>query len=131
MSTPTDHRPPTPLDWMMSAKTGISSKTIMHVMEGTAQPRMHTDVPYDPDDFGRCHELLLLFPSYRPRLPEVAARYPAWTALVREWDRLDALYDARDYIKLYDAMQPLIDEGRIAAGWVKKGAGYWVKEVHP
>lgn len=121
----------TPLEWMMAGKTGTSSKTILHVMEGTPPPNCGPDVPYDPADFGRCHGLLEAIPAYRARLHEVAEKYPAWVGLVREWDKLTAMYVASkasgkwEAPSLYDAMQPLIDEGRIADGWVKTGPGSW------
>jgi hypothetical protein len=120
----------TPLEWMMGDDTGTSSKTIMHVMEGTPPPRS-ADVPSDPSDFGRCHRLLEAFPAYRARLHEVAEKYPEWVGLVREWDKLTAMYvksKASGNWKspsMYDAMQVLIDEGRIAAGWVNTSPGCW------
>ena len=112
------------LDWLMSDDTGVSSKTIMHVMEGCAPPSFGVDVPHDRSDFGRCHRLLEAFPSYRDRMREVADRYPMWGPLVREWGRLTQLFLSRD-ASLYPAMRELIDEGRIAAGWTKTGPGSW------
>ncbi len=114
----------TPLDWMMAGDTGVSSKTIMHVMEGTKPPSFGADVPYDSSDFGRCHRLLEAFPSYRVRLAEMVHHYKEWGPLVREWDRLTALYLSKDD-GMYEAMRELIEEGRIAAGWKKTGPGSW------
>ena len=120
----------TPLEWMMSDDTGISSKTIMHVMEGTTAPHW-VDVPADPGDFGRCHRLLEAFPLYRVRLHEVAAMYPAWSALVREWDTLTELYVAAissgsgKAPGLYELMKRLIDEGRRADGWTETSPNCW------
>lgn len=120
----------TPLDWMMSGDTGTSSKTILHVMEGTPAPAW-VDVPHDPSDFGRCHRLLEAFPAYRARMGEVAEKYPAWIGLVREWDALTALYVAAKSASqksapgLYARMRPLIDEGRRADGLVEVHPGYW------
>ena len=120
----------TPLEWMMSGDTGISSTTIMHVMEGTRAPDW-VDVPHDPADFGRCYRLLEAFPQYAARLPEVAEKYPAWVGLVREWAALTEMYcvarntgaeHARD---LYQRMQELIDEGRRADGWTENAPGCW------
>ena len=81
----------TPLDYLLAGDSGISSQTILHVMEGTARPR-RVSIPWDPADFGRCHRMLELFPEWRPRLPEVAAAYPSWTRLVERWDDVTALY---------------------------------------
>lgn len=119
----------TPMDWLLSGDTGTSSETICAVMTGSKIG--HASPPSDGGDFGRCYRLLQHFPEWRARLHEVAERYPEWTGLVREWDALTALYE--DEIKtpiranhpLYDRMQVLIEEGRIAAGWTKTGPGSW------
>jgi len=82
----------TPQDWLHHGEVGLSSKTIWRVMTGHPVAARDQTTPSDPDDFRRCHLLLEAFPAWRARLPEVAARYPAWAPLVREWDRLTALY---------------------------------------
>lgn len=68
----------------------------------------------DPADFGRCYRLLKIMPSWRPRLPEVAALFPKWTGLVSAWDELTALYEEelprRRCPKLYVRMQELRGE---------------------
>lgn len=116
-----------PLTWFTGPDTGISSVTIWHVMTGRQWPEeaFSPNVPHDPDDFGRCHRLLQAFPSWRPRPPEVAARYPKWGPMVREWDRMTALYE--DELKrpdgmapkLYELMHQLEGEGYEAAGMGK------------
>jgi hypothetical protein len=120
--------------WVMGRDTGTSSKTIWAVMQGA--PTRDASTPWDADDFGRCYRLLKEIPEWRPRLPEVAARYPAWTGLVREWDRLSAMFELvvagggwnkAASSALYEAMQPLLDEGRIADGWTQTGPGSWTK----
>jgi hypothetical protein len=84
--------------WIAGGDTGTSSITIWSVMMGCSMPRDRSDrgrapsVPHDPSDFGRCHRLLELFPAWRSRLPEVAAKYPAWGGLVGAWAELTALY---------------------------------------
>jgi hypothetical protein len=135
----------TPMDWMLSDDTGVSSKLICQVMTG-AQPLtgFNVGVPHDAGDFGRCYRLLRLFPHWRRRLPEVVALYPSWVALVREWDELTGMYEQfadpdghytrEGYEKhkavaerMYERMQVLIDEGRVADGWTKTGPGSWRK----
>jgi hypothetical protein len=76
--------------WLAGGDTGTSSKTIWSVMTG--YPVDRHDVPHDPADFGRCHKLLELFPAWRARLPELAARHPMWAGLVEHWDDLTAMY---------------------------------------
>lgn len=123
--------------WIVGGDTGMSSETIWSVMMGV--PCRSPSTPLDPDDFGRCWRLLVLIPSWRPRMPEVAKKYPQWTAMVREWDRLSTMYEAviadKDWPNqwtaagkaLYDSMQPLLDEGCIADGWTQDGPGCWSK----
>ena len=123
--------------WIVGGDTGISSKTIWSVMMG-AEPSYPCE-PSDPDDFGRCYRLLKIAPpSWRASLSRVSEKYPVWTALVRQWDELTALYEdelvngpidkksrVRMAPKTYVRMKELIDEGRIIAGWTKTGPGSW------
>lgn len=120
--------------WIAGRDTGVSSKTIWSVMMGVTPE--YAGEPSDPDDFGRCYRLLVLVPEWRERMPEVAAKYPVWTGLVREWDALTLLYEdeivngpkkkgVRMAPKLYARMQELIDEGRLAAGWKRTGPNSW------
>ena len=86
-----------PIAWVTSGDTGSSSLTIWSVMMGRRVGQAHgerfwPDVPYDPDDFGRCYRLLKKMPTWRERLPEVAERYPKWKALVEHWDEIEQLY---------------------------------------
>lgn len=84
-----------PFAWLASGDTGISSETIWGVMMGrdmASAARFGNSPPYDPDDFGRCHRLLESMPGWRPRLAEVAEKFPAWKMIVKAWDELDALY---------------------------------------
>lgn len=84
------------LAWWHGTDTGKSSQTIMSVMSS----HVPTDffglgsVPLDPDDFGRCHRLLERYPEFRPRLLEVASKFPEWTRLVERWDEITTLYIA-------------------------------------
>lgn len=97
--------------WLANGDTGISSETIWSVMTGL--PVQRHGYPYDPADFGRCYRLLRVMPSWRARLPEVAARFPrsAWPALIEAWDELTALYEeelpARTLPRLYARMLAL------------------------
>lgn len=91
--------------WFMIGEVGISSKTIVYALTNInvesyikrGEEILHFttnrfDVPHDPSDFRRCHLLLELFPEWRSRLPEVAAKFPKWKPLVDAWGELEALY---------------------------------------
>jgi hypothetical protein len=107
--------PASPQDWLDGPDTGISSKTIFSVMTGRGVlGAFGPSVPWDQDDFGRCHRLLKLFPEWRKRLGEVAERHPTWAGLVREWDTLSALYEEEEPSgrapRCYQRMQELLRE---------------------
>lgn len=91
--------------WFAAGQTGTSSTTIWSVMTG--HPVECTDVPHDPDDFGRCVRLLDEFPRWRGRMKRVSDKYPAWMGLVGAWDELDALYRAEKRMGLYDRIKEL------------------------
>lgn len=114
--------------WIVGRDVGVSSKTIWSVFMDVKPD--WADVPYDPDDFGRCFRLLLLAPSYwRRNLKLVALRYPEWAPLVREWDALSKFYleepPSGTCPKLYARMRELIDEGRLLAGWKRTSPCSW------
>lgn len=101
-------------------------------MTGTRyHPPGGAPIPYDPDDFGRCHRLLDRFPAWRLRLGEVPAVYPAWTPLVPAWDELTALYveelPSGRCPKLYARLRELRDAAYEADGWVRTGPNGWKK----
>jgi len=127
-----------PEQWIINGEVGTSSKTIWAVMMGAVlksrKDSWDYDVPHDPDDFSRCWKLLVLFPQWKERLPEVARIFPAWVGIVREWNKLTNMFEGNlksnpngyGYSKeMYDFLQTLIDEGRIANGWVKISPSTW------
>lgn len=82
--------------WLRGTDTGTSSLTIFSVLarcKHMVTSRHVPDIPYDIDDFGRCHRLLERFPEWRARLPEVAKAHPRWKRLVAAWPTLTALYE--------------------------------------
>jgi hypothetical protein len=109
-----------PEEWLAGPDTGISSRCICFVMMGGFQPSSKCPAypPQDPDDFGRCHRFLTRFPEFRPRLGEVAAAFPHWGPLVRDWDKLTALYEEElptgvgVATRLYGMMKALLEEGK-------------------
>lgn len=102
------------LEWMAGDYTGSSSKTIAHVLSGVPQSSSCVGyTPYDSADFGRCVQLLEIFPEWHARLPEVAAAYPKWRPIVARWDELSRLWYAGDFATcsrtlrdIHEAMRP-------------------------
>lgn len=123
----------TPEEWIIKGRTGISSKTIWAVLMGVVKSPIaccpgQFDIPYDPSDFLRCHNLLQAIPGWRERLPEVAAIFPRWRPFVEAWPELERLYEKeqrRDTAPLlYDKMQEvrkLADKAEDA--FLDQGAG--------
>lgn len=109
------------LEWIYGVDTGTSSLAIFSVLSShghLAQLKRDQlgDPPRDPSDFGRCHRLLEHIPEWRPRLAEVAERFPIWRGLVENWSELERIY-LRDFEsgrsdELYQRMQKLIDRTR-------------------
>jgi hypothetical protein len=105
------------LRWVVGGDTGSSSLAIwaayMDVPE--YESGFHGAVPWDPSDFGRCHRLLMLLPvpERKIALDKTAKAYPRWVPMVREWDKLTALFTAKDgstgteYPELYDLLHKL------------------------
>lgn len=49
--------------------------------------------PIDVDDWERNRALLLCYPEWRERLPEMATVSKKWKNLVERWDDIEKLYD--------------------------------------
>lgn len=115
---PVDVPPESIYNWFNGRDTGTSSLTIYSVFMHRASPHNRYDAPRDPNDFGRCYRLLHLMPAWRPRLAEVAARYPIWGPMVDRWDELVALYEEElpsgKAPRLYKLMQDLYTAGQVA-----------------
>lgn len=102
-------------NWARSRDTGVSSWTIYSVMRGMNSTHDRYSPPQDPADFGRCYRLLKLFPEWKPRLHEVAARFPEWSALIPNWWDLEWHYEKTladgDRSTLYLKIQDLLKKG--------------------
>lgn len=83
-----------PEEWAIGRDAGISSLTIYQAITGNVSKDGRLDIPYDPDDFGRCYRLLKLFPAWREQLPKVIDICPKWRPFVEAWDELTAMYEA-------------------------------------
>lgn len=114
------------VEWEAGNDTGISSRNIWRHMALGVQPDGAFGYPHDPDDFGRCYRLLKAVPEWRERIGEMA-RYPIWRGLVKQWDRLEALYlkEIRGGTGMapecYRAMKAAIEAEAFAIGWSKAG----------
>lgn len=113
-----------PLDrWMKTGDTGTSSLTIASVLSGASLMRQGPSLPRDPSDFRRCLDLLKAVPEYRPRLQEVADRYPRWERLIAEWDELEALFHEEvaegtgSAPRLYERLREINRENRQTQDW--------------
>lgn len=89
---------------------GESSKAIFKFM--TTHPdnfdinKYKHEYPRDVDDFERNRALLLYYPEWRKRLPEMAIISDKWKILVENWNTIEKMYN-EDYEKygnrhLYD-----------------------------
>jgi len=102
-------------EWLKSGERGVSSETILSVMEDI-NVVMHRSHPYDPSDFYRCCLLLESVPEYRARLNEMALVSKEWAILVEHWDELESLLKTEmetGYApKTYEKMQRLFEEAK-------------------
>lgn len=82
--------------WWKGLSVGSSSTALFAVMathphlKSAAKEKSKGSTPLDSDDFGRCLNLVNLFPGWIDRLPEVAAAYPdtKWPQIVQMWPEL-------------------------------------------
>lgn len=105
--------------WVVGDDMGMSSRTLWTVIMGYPVDK-HPEIPYDPDDFGRCYRLLKLVPKsqHKKILKAAAKAYPKWKSFARDWDKMTELWemeiggeDAQVCApKLYAAMQKCVRE---------------------
>lgn len=113
-------------EWIMKGHIGLSSKTIWAHFVLNCEPRWPSE-PSDPSDFLRCYWLLKIAPEWKPRMGEIAARYPRWKGLVDHWDELEKMLEAvwpkscemGDYVEcmlpsteMYARMKVLLNEAK-------------------
>jgi hypothetical protein len=94
------------LTWAIGRDTGASSMAIMAVMTGN-KPESRYDYPSDGGDLGRCLRLLDLIPEWKPRMSEMRAISPQWSALVDHWHELAELH-ASNSPRLYEKMRSIL-----------------------
>lgn len=112
------------MNWLMSYDTGLSSRTIVAVMEedralaAALLGSWGVWYPHDPADLGRCIRLLDIAPEYRERLSEMGHVSQVWAELVNHWEELESLY-REEYPsgrapKCFARMREIIDKVDIA-----------------
>ncbi|HAM42116.1 MAG TPA: hypothetical protein DCP69_12515 [Candidatus Omnitrophica bacterium] len=105
---------------------------MMGGVEGTHRLGGRFDIPYDPSDFGRCHRLLQLIPEWRANLGKVAEIFPGWKPMVDAWGELEDLWEEElpkgKLPKLYERIQGLVNECRLADGWKQTSPYSWSRD---
>ncbi len=99
------------LEWWCTGDVGISSEAIAFVMCGLTTEKILEDhwtpYPHDSADFGRCYELLKIFPEWRKRIKEMGRLGKIWTRIASAWDELEILYEQEKHKKLYKRLHEL------------------------
>ena len=85
------------MNWIIGKDTGLSSQTLWAIIMKLSKsqlPDYCPSIPYDTDDFGRCHRLLeLCEPEMRDRVLKTAAKkYRIWIPFSDRWDDLTDLF---------------------------------------
>lgn len=94
------------IDWLLSDNTGASSKCMLRHLLGKKADK--SEYPHDSGDFLRCVGLLNAAPELRPLLPKMGEVNKYWAALVKEWDRLDAIQSKTElYNEIKEIIEPL------------------------
>ena len=78
---------------------GTSSQTIFEFMAmpvATRRVSMERVHPWDLDDWERNRALLLQYPEWKARLPEMGTISLAWATLVAHWAAIELLYETDD-----------------------------------
>jgi len=99
-------------DWGISSMTVFAALAQNPINRQTAERKLGSfgpDLPADPADFGRCHRLLLQFPGWKERLPEVAKAYPntKWKHLVPKWEELTKLYEEEQHKAVHEQLNKI------------------------
>lgn len=99
--------------WLTTGRRGVSSNTMLQVIERIRCVNGSTSHPWDPSDFNRCHLLLQAVPELREGFPLLAATSKPWKALITHWDELTAMLleeqRTKQYGSMYERMRELID----------------------
>lgn len=89
--------------WLASDDVGASSRYMASVLSGQFSAPNH--YPLDGADLGRCIRLLVAVPELASKLHEMKACSPQWSAVIDNWDKWKALYEAGEGKELYQEMK--------------------------
>ncbi|MEZ2895885.1 hypothetical protein [Providencia rettgeri] len=89
--------------WLASDDVGASSRYMASVLSGQFSAPNH--YPLDGADLGRCIRLLVAVPELASQLHKMKACSPQWSAVIDNWDKWKALYEAGKGKKLYQEMK--------------------------
>lgn len=107
-------------EWIIYGRVGISSKTMWAVLKNIEVEKDYGDIPYDPDDFSRCFELIVKCELTKKDLNKISDKLPYWKPFIDSWDKLNKMYaenintnwDKCKEIGMFEFMQELVDESR-------------------
>lgn len=103
------------IEWIVTHHVGVSSKTMWTGLMGVTSKPLHPcisfDIPYDSDDFSRCRDLVK-FCEVNPAedFPNILQRFPWYGPILRNWDKLNELYEASDHKGVHDLLLDLRKE---------------------
>lgn len=105
------------IEWIATHRVGTSSKTmwtgLMGVNANPTEVFLHFDIPYDSDDFSRCYDLVKLCEvDPKEDFPKILQRFPWYAPIIRNWDRLTAMYEAKNHKGVYDLLSELREESQ-------------------
>lgn len=81
--------------WIKLGEQGSSSLSIFRAIGGPVGPAARDgggSIPWDPDDFRRCYQLLELIPEWKSELTKVSDLFPHWKPYVDRWPEMESLY---------------------------------------
>ena len=114
-------------EWIAFEHVGMSSKTMWAVVSGTLNSEniknFRVEVPYDKDDFSRCYKLWKKCNLSDEDLRKIKEMCPIWEPFINNWYELVRRYENDE--PMYEYMKPLVEQGRLNAGWIKQDANTW------
>lgn len=96
--------------WLTTGRRGVSSNTMLQVIERIRCVNGNTSHPWDPSDFNRCHLLVQAVPELREGFPLLAQHTKVWGRLIEHWDELTAMLLEEESTKQYGPLRDRIRE---------------------